>query len=201
MKKILITSFGTFGGFQINPSELVMNLLKEDVYLNSIYEITYINFEVRYDAVLKFYREFDLSFDLIIHLGVASHADKLRLEYIAKNNVQGEDVAGVVKKNELLLPYQQDLTSTLHLATFEKIRKNFPDEVIISKDAGAYLCNYLYYFSLTKAMSEKIIFIHIADFHNNPNAVSMKRQYEILALSIDFLLRDLSDQYESKDVV
>ena len=47
----------------------------------------------------------------------------------------------------------------------------------ISNDAGAYLCNYVYFKSLSKSYSKsKIIFIHVADYQNNKKATTAEEQ-------------------------
>lgn len=57
-----------------------------------------------------------------------------------------------------------------------------------SEDAGAYLCNYVYYKSLQRfGRKSGVAFLHLADFINDPDASSLETQAAIIDLFIDDL--------------
>ena len=80
--RILITSFGPFNNFKTNPSNQIMEIVREKTKLfspkNNYYEFETI--DVSWSSVSKFINEKkDGLYDLIIHLGVATNENKMRI--------------------------------------------------------------------------------------------------------------------------
>ena len=64
-------------------------------------------------------------------------------------------------------------------------------EVVLSDNAGSYLCNYIYFKSLhTNGLKSKVLFIHIADTVNTPSAPSIERQCDLVLQLIQIMQRE-----------
>ena len=73
-----------------------------------------------------------------------------------------------------------ELNTDFPMETLKEIVDNYPDKIQFSLDAGNYLCNYIYYKSLNQFKTGNIVFIHIADYLNSNNAVSVSDQTNII---------------------
>jgi pyrrolidone-carboxylate peptidase len=95
--RLLITSFGPFANFKVNPSNEVMSLLTRGLMSEEMrHQIDYETLEVSYDEVDLFIKKIEKkSYDYIVHLGVATHDAILRLETRARNERSGADVLGI----------------------------------------------------------------------------------------------------------
>ena len=177
-KKILLTAFGPFENVANNPSQLVIDDIKKK-FENPL--ITYKILDVSYDAVNVFLDELDAKFDLIIHTGVAYNNIKTRIEVLAKNKSNGKDVLGSEPDNDWIFENGVDLQTTFPKNLINSLMLNYENDVVISDDAGAYLCNYIYYKSLTKFNKKiPVIFIHVSDFISNKNAIGMEIQSDMI---------------------
>lgn len=185
MRKILITSFGSFADFDSNPSEQVMRALMSDPAFTGRYEASFQNLPVTYPGVQEFYAGIEDIYDLVVHMGVASQEKRLRLELRAQNRANGTDASGLEKQHEYIIDGQGDLHCSLDRQVLDEMVRRHPEEVRTSEDAGHYLCNYIYYLALQKQAAPSVIFIHIADWMHEPEAVSMDRQVELVKNTID----------------
>ncbi len=181
--RILITSFGPFNNFKVNPSNLAMKLLREKMTdLEAQHDLYWRELGVSYDEVLLFEKEFSgIQLDLVLHLGVATNDSLMRLEIQAKNQRQGKDVNGLDPTTDSIIENQIDIKTGINIQILENICSKNPSIVRISNDAGAYLCNYIYYLSLSSNLADRnALFIHIADTQNNSNAVSLEDQVLVI---------------------
>jgi pyroglutamyl-peptidase len=185
--KILITSFGPFNDFEENPSNQVMNLLKEKVSSTWDCLINWHTLDVSYSYVDQFENLISKdNFDLVLHLGVATNDSLLRFELIAKNECSGKDVQGRDPEKRYIDKENGDLVSSFDINILNKLQLKHPNKIRFSNDAGTYLCNYLYYKSLLIFRNNSsVLFVHIADFQNNSKAVSPEEQAQILAEIIE----------------
>lgn len=181
--KILITSFGPFAEFKENPSNVVMQMLQQQMKsLEVNHELTFDTLEVSYKAVDLFEKEYENSnYDLVIHLGVATNDNILRFEVRARNERSGKDVLGKTPERKEIAQDMADLETNLSQSQLTEFCSRHPGITRISSDAGTYLCNYIYYNSLFYLRSKtKVLFIHIADFFNRPDAPTAMVQTEII---------------------
>lgn len=182
--KLLITAFGPFQEFTKNPSELVLKewIKKGVVQQNRNFDITIQIIPVSYRSVDEFQEIWkNNNFDLIIHLGVASNENKMRLELVAKNLKSGKDIDGVAPKSLPIIQGAQDAKTQIQFSILSQLCAKYPSKIRISDDAGTYLCNYIYYKSMMNSKLEtKVLFVHIADFINNPESVNLEDQTNIL---------------------
>lgn len=151
---ILVTGFGPFGTIKENPSHILAT--RCGCPTRSI--------EVSYRAADFFIDELrDAAPELLLLVGVAEKASKMRIELVGRNQVGGTpDVEGVIAGPGVIDPDGPPATlgtlwrdSSLHEET--SIREP-------STDAGAYLCNYLYYRALTRLQNVSVGFLHVAPF-------------------------------------
>lgn len=128
MSSILVTGFSNFGTVKNNPSEILVNSLKQK-YADKI--DTYI---------FKGYKDIDCSLTellnkspkIVIMFGLASRTPYVRLEQIAK---KPNNISSSVEFYKNKLPLNKFYT--------ELLKNNIA--VAYSKDAGNYWCNYLFY--------------------------------------------------------
>ncbi len=121
--------------------------------------------------------------DAVLHFGVSKKLSKIEIETRAFNmSGQKEDQAGVVRPVKRLLPSGEHiLPATLPpLPLLKALRENgFPAE--LSHDAGRYLCNALFYWSLADASlgGPLIGFFHIPAAGTETAAPSRLTQQQV----------------------
>ncbi|XP_043482098.1 pyroglutamyl-peptidase 1 [Leptopilina heterotoma] len=191
-KKILITGFGPFGKHAINASwEAVMELEKKSDELNKKYGIQLIteNVPVAYDHVSKripeLWKQHKPMF--VLHLGVSHLAKCLTIECRACN--KGYDRPDV--NNKLLNDNENDektLKTTIDVDSLcSYVNNNSSNSgctACISKEAGRYLCEYIFYNSLN-IDSERALFIHVPDFNIYSTDRTVKGIYDIICHLIE----------------
>lgn len=185
MSRILVTYFGPFKHFQDNPAELVGRKL-EELHLNSK-QINFKKLDVTFDCIDHFVESELEKFDFVLQLGVASKSEKLRIELVGKNEVKGTDNLGVTKGGIIDEKTSLKLHSLFDNLKLESLLKKYPKEVVLSENAGTYLCNYLYFNSIKIGANKQIVFIHLANFQDLALAVSYEKQVEIINLLIEGL--------------
>ena len=128
MSTILVTGFSNFGKINNNPSEILVNLLKQK-YADKI--DTYI-FKSYKDIDCNLTQLLNKSPKIVVMFGLASRTPYVRLEQIAK---KPNNVSSSVEFYKNKLPLEKIYT--------ELLKNNIA--VAYSKDAGNYWCNYLFY--------------------------------------------------------
>lgn len=189
MKKVLITSFGNFSDYEMNPSKIIMDFLLVDWDFTSKFCIRYLNIPVSYHLVDSFYQNLNELYDLILHLGVASNDQKVRIEILAKNQSSGIDIYQFAAPPVINSLGPKNLKTTVSLDLIDSFQMDYSDEVVLSNDAGAYLCNYIYFKALEKNKAKNILFIHTADPIKNKQAISLERQKELIKIITERILR------------
>ena len=188
--RILVTSFGPFNNFKANPSNQIMERLKQRINLSS-HHFTYYEFEtieVSWSGVSKFIEaKKNEKFDFIIHLGVASNESNMRIETSGQNIQSGTDIENIRPNEYQIIKNEPNLNTNISIETLNNfVSQN--DFISISTDAGSYLCNYLYYKSLYfLGKKSLVLFIHTADTQNQPAAPNIDCQSEIIFKLFDIL--------------
>eukprot|EP00939_MAST-03C_sp_MAST-3C-sp1_P001199 g1199.t1 len=178
---IHLTAFGPFPGVPVNPTEALMEMVKKDkLGVDSVRMTTHVfrcaALDVD-DLSKKIHREESrqgTGKHIWIHMGVHTGSKHLRLEKRAYNcaDFRCPDVRGEILKNRAILsnrPSSSYIESDLALETLKRTlskRESFP--VMVSVDAGRYLCNYLFYRTLafcSDMCAHKCLFLHIPPFH------------------------------------
>jgi pyroglutamyl-peptidase len=188
--RTLITSFGPFSDYDINPSNRVMEVLRARIEKDRMPDQVY-SFEkldVSWERVDHFIRTCSyVKFDLFIHLGVATGSNKIRIETKGRNIAVGKDINANEPSFNYILNHASDINSILPMSALHEFATKHPN-VVLSDNAGNYLCNYLYFKSLyANGQQSKVLFIHIADSMNEQSAPGIERQAELVYQLINIL--------------
>ncbi|HLK84024.1 MAG TPA: pyroglutamyl-peptidase I [Xanthobacteraceae bacterium] len=169
MRTILITGFGRFPGAPVNPSGLVVARLarRRRPAFAGTRRVAHV-FATRYDAVdselpalLK--REKP---DIVVMFGVAARARAVRVEQRARNRIALFPDAGGYRPAALTIAPQRDaMRNPLPVARLVNAARTAGVAAASSRNAGTYLCNYVYWRALEAAARpdgpNMVIFIHV----------------------------------------
>lgn len=176
MQKILVTGFGPFGEIETNPSQLLVdeirNRVKAVATLDVHTEVLPVVYEDSINRIQDLIQE--ITPDILLLFGVAARREKVNLERVALNLKDGviPDNTGVSPEGELINP-DGPLAYFSNLPLLE-IRKYLEDAgipIVISNHAGAYICNAVFYSAADLVNSfgtaTKYGFIHIPLIDND----------------------------------
>lgn len=143
---IILTCFEPFGGRTINASYEVVSSLD---YKYDLLPVGYEYISEKLDEILR------KNPDYLILTGEAGSYADVTVELVAHNIANGLDNYGIKKEMEDIVPF-----GPIELET--KIDCGHFKNVLISTDAGKYLCNYSYYLALSKTVNTntKVLFVH-----------------------------------------
>ena len=97
--RILVTCFGKFHDFSENPSKNVLEQIKYLTKETKNVEFEWEELDVVFNKVDNFIEHINHNHELIIHLGVATGAEKIRFELNAHNIKDGKDTDGICFSN------------------------------------------------------------------------------------------------------
>lgn len=169
MRTILVTGFGRFPGSPVNPSGLVATRLvgRRRPALEATRRIAHV-FATRYDAVDRelpavLAREKP---DVVMMFGVATRACGVRIEERARNRIALlPDADGYRPPGYRITSHPDALRTRLASARLVKAARATGVAAEPSRNAGAYLCNYIYWRALEAADRPDgpgfVIFIHL----------------------------------------
>ncbi len=168
--RVLITGFGPFPGVRTNPSGKFLNLFEarfspvaRNVELRT--ELLPTSWMTAEQFVTGGLADFDPH--IALHFGVHRHADGFRIETRARNRACAQaDVDGkVFGKSELVKNAPTVLRSNVGAEKLVQSLQSRGLPARPSQDAGRYLCNMLFYLSLSQSREtgspRQIGFIHI----------------------------------------
>jgi pyroglutamyl-peptidase len=169
--KVILTGFGSFSGVTNNPTERIIDELHNEENIAHRYEIL----KVGVQDVTELYKSLSQMQNdlLLIHLGVATSQDCIKIECCAYNNMtfRVPDENGYQPQGECIdlnQPLEMMLDSELPLEAIALELKAEGHNVCLSRDPGRFLCNYIYYNSLIyqEACNKKrlAVFIHFPNF-------------------------------------
>ncbi len=148
--RVLISGFEAFGEHKINPTALIVEALNQGLIASpSTLTVDQILLPVTFkEAFIKFDKKIQtFNPDVIISFGVANR-DSIELENVALNYIDAriQDNEGEQpRKRPICLNGPPSYLSTLPIQGIESRLKEARIPVRISNDAGAYVCNYLFY--------------------------------------------------------
>lgn len=179
--RILVTGFGPYPGTPDNPSEhLVRAIAKGGTRLPAGTRLAAHILATSWTSVaqtLPRLLEAEQP-DIAIHFGHAASARGFRLEEVARNRADAmEDVEGRLPARRLIQAHAPRLLRTdLAIDTILLRLRALGLEAELSCDAGNYLCNNVYYLSMTYAKGRlhpgQSLFVHIppASYFDNEDA-------------------------------
>lgn len=168
--KVVVTGFGPFRYYDVNPSWVVVQELKKICRPIDEFDLVIREIPVEYSSVQeivpKLWEEHKPK--LMVHCGVSAQATSLVLEAKA-NNLQyiSPDVCGnLPPENCCCQCGDSSLLSKINLELVSQEINNTGLEVIaaVSKDAGRYLCEFVYYTSLN-INPNATSFIHVPELN------------------------------------
>jgi pyroglutamyl-peptidase len=167
--RILITGFGRFPGSPANPSALIATRLvrRRRPAFAGTQRVAHV-FATRYDAV-----DYELPAllarekpDIVVMFGVATRSRRVRIEERARNRIAlFPDAGGCRPAAPTIAPHRDVLRNPLPLARLVKAAHSARVTATRSRNAGTYLCNYVYWRALDAAARpggpNLVIFIHV----------------------------------------
>jgi pyroglutamyl-peptidase len=165
---VLITGFGPFPGAPVNPSGPLAHALAQlrrpafagVTRIAHVFETSYAAVDRDLPKLLARHRP-----DIVLMFGLAARTPFIRIETRARNavSVLFPDASGRIRGGGEIapggpdaLPGRAPLTTLLAAARATRIPAH------LSRDAGAYLCNYLYWRALAASRSGTLAqFVHI----------------------------------------
>jgi pyroglutamyl-peptidase len=169
MRTILITGFGRFPGSPVNPSGLVATQLakRRRPALAGTRRVAHV-FATRYDAVDRelpalLAREKP---DIVVMFGVAARSRRVRIEERARNRIALFPDAGRYRPAAQTIALRRDaLRNPLPVAHLVNAARSSGVAAIRSRNAGSYLCNYVYWRGLEASARADgpgmVTFVHV----------------------------------------
>ena len=169
--KILITGFGRFPGAPFNPSGVLARRLvqrrrpafADAVQIAHVFPTSYAAVDRELPALVAQHRP-----DAIVMFGLAGRTPHLRIETQARNRITPvfPDVDGVVPPStRIRLPSRGPLRGHAPFRALLRAAKTSGAPARLSRDAGAYLCNYGYWRAIEAAAKPAgprlVVFVHI----------------------------------------
>jgi pyroglutamyl-peptidase len=191
--RVLLTGFGPFPGVADNPSgRLVESLATRSAFFGCAVQGTVLPTEWKTVSTLAPRLHRDLQPRVTIHFGVSACSKALRIERSAHNAVDGrEDACGT-----------QLLACTISDGGAERLDTRLPVKALaahlrakghaarLSSSCGRYLCNYVYYHSLTRTALEggDALFIHVPPTRARGGTVSEDVLHQAAEDAVQFVI-------------
>jgi pyroglutamyl-peptidase len=190
MLRILIAGFGRFPGAAVNPSGLVAVRLaaRRGPAFAGTRRVAHV-FATRYDAVDRelpalLARETP---DVVLLFGVATRTRRLRIEEFARNRVSVlfPDAGGVRPGRPAIAPGRAALRNPRPIERLVRAARSTGVPVARSRNAGTYLCNYVYWRGLEAARAPGgpgiVAFVHVPPIRLKPRPVDRRQRSYRLA--------------------
>ncbi|KAL7403098.1 hypothetical protein ABVT39_024412 [Epinephelus coioides] len=160
---VVVTGFGPFRQFLVNPSWTAAQGLKlvglgkgTDVYIKEV-PVSYVKTQ---QIIAEMWQTLHPKF--AVHLGVARGSSVIILEQTGKNSgYRDKDVCGFCPESHCCVEGGPDkLDSVVNMRAVSKELQQAGADVVYSRDAGRYLCDFAYYCSLYYGQ-RRAAFIHV----------------------------------------
>jgi len=184
--RILVTGFSVFPGAPVNPTEKMIEALRQDAaWLAAQGPIRLEVLPVEYGGIPGWLERLGAEFapDIAVHFGLSAKAEGFTLERLARNEIAAgrPDNAGRLLQSTRIVDGGQDVATSLPVDAIHKALTANKLPVSWSDDAGGYLCNYLFYHSCGKipagfapAMAGFIHVPPLAGKNAPPNAMALQ---------------------------
>lgn len=164
MGKVLVTGFEAFGGDLVNPTELMLEWIREDSALSAVFDtlLLPVEFSSAHELILNF-KNLD-SYSAIICFGLAAGRAKISLERVALNWIETStpDNSEITPKLGPIDPTAEKVYFTqMNIESIRDDLKAADLKTEISLTAGGYVCNHLYFQLLKAKLNQPVVFIHV----------------------------------------
>lgn len=182
-RTLLLTGFGSFDGYATNPAWQTAEALGGE-RIGDL-QVVAARLDVTYADAPRQLREAILEHrpDLVLSLGVAP-TPALRLERVAKNRDVSfqPDNAGVVHADTVIRDGGPErLPTRLPIEPLREALQAAGYEVVISDDAGGYLCNHVFYRVLDEVDPSRIAgFVHVPPLKDSWDAARLEQAVRLL---------------------
>jgi pyroglutamyl-peptidase len=187
--KVLITGFGRFPGAPFNPSgPLALSLFKRRRPAFADVQRAVHIFETSYAAVDRDLPKLIAKHkpDIVLMFGLAARTPYLRIETRARNtmSILFPDVTGHRPDARTIAPGKPDARGPAPFARLLGAARVRGVRARLSRDAGRYLCNYVYWRGLEASRSGTplVQFVHIPPVARTPRLPGKKRRVSHAAL-------------------
>lgn len=157
--KVLFVGFSPFAAHPVNPSEMVV---KDFAKGNSKGIVLPISYKRAKEEFIKAYEEYNPDHVLIFNLSPYTH--RPLLEQYAYNNMNAPipDNDGVSKTNEPIIEDgPKSIMSHLNPSCIEQYLASKGIKTSLGLDPGGFICNEIYYLSLTRNKNSLLIHIPV----------------------------------------
>jgi pyroglutamyl-peptidase len=183
--KVLIGGFGRFPGAPFNPSGVIAlalarrrrPALADTRRLAHVFAVRYADVDRELPALIARERP-----DVVLLFGLATRARHLRIEEIARNrmSVLFPDAGGFRPTQRVIVPGLAALRNPRPLARLVEAARDAGVRAASSRNAGSYLCNYIYWRALESARApggpRLIAFVHVPPVRHKARPTSAKRR-------------------------
>jgi pyroglutamyl-peptidase len=183
--KVLIGGFGRFPGAPFNPSGVIAlalarrrrPALADTRRLGHVFAVRYADVDRELPALIARERP-----DIVLLFGLASRARHLRIEEIARNRVSVlfPDAGGFRPARPAIAPGRAALRNPRPLARLVEAARDAGVRAAPSRNAGSYLCNYIYWRALEAAHGaggpRLVAFVHVPPVRHKARPTSAKRR-------------------------
>ena len=189
MTIVLITGFGRFPGAPFNPSAPLARAVakRPRPAFADLRRVLHI-FETSYAAVDRDLPKLLAQHkpDVVLMFGLAGRTNFVRIETRARNarSILFPDVTGFQPVDREIAPGEPPLRGTAPFARLLAASRASRTPTRLSRDAGRYLCNYVYWRALEASRSGTLAqFVHIPPVPRKPRRPSRKRRISQAALA------------------
>lgn len=169
--RVLLTGFGPFPGASVNPSAWLAEALPGRLS-GFAAELHARVLPTEWEAVAGLTQSLHATVQpqVTIHFGLSQSARGFRIEQSAYNRASPRaDAAGALPPSRAILAHgQARLDTMLPAAALSAHLRERGIPALLSRSAGRYLCNFLYYLSLDWAARQShtpaVLFVHIPPF-------------------------------------
>ncbi|XP_074863090.1 pyroglutamyl-peptidase 1-like protein [Carettochelys insculpta] len=183
---VVVTGFGPFRQHLVNSSwEAVKEMSK--IGLGENIHLQIMQLPVAYGKAKELVRKIWETIQplLVVHIGLASSSKAIILEQCGKNKGYKEmDVCGFCPEGGCcLLDGPERIESTINMKTLQKHISVEGIDVVFSRDAGRYICDYTYYTSLYYG-NGRAVFIHVPPLSKLVTADFLGKALQIIILEM-----------------
>lgn len=203
---VLITGFGGFPGARFNPTGRLVDKLAhirrpafaKARIVTHVFSTHYAAVDRELPALIRRYRP-----GVILMLGLAAYSKHLRIETRARNalSILAADAQGVAPRHcAIRLGAPRDRRAGASFVRLLAAARGSGVRTKLSRDAGGYVCNYLYWQALEYAerMSKPplVQFVHVPQIRNGSSRMRKANQpsFAKLAAALQGLLAELISQ-------